>query len=397
MASSEDSTWAYSAAGKNYDPNDDQGPLLVRTCWALIAISIIVVGGRLYAKLFKTRRLYWDDGLMILALIFGIIHAATITEAAHYGLGKHLAFLRDKDRSNTMRVGVFTLLWAMISPMFGRMSFLVSLLYLTGTDARVSRWPIWAFIALQFIINVVTIIVFFTQCGNQLEILWSEDLGNLAKFLTVCKDPIIQTDLGYFQGAFNTLTDAFLTIMPAVLIKHTMLSVRAKIGLYALLCLSILALVASIVKTYEARVLHKVLDYTYDLSMYVIALSVELNVVIITSSVPFLRPLFERKHNASAQLDRMQRQWDTSTVGSVFSKKSGARMNLSRVDSEENSILPDSNHPSTESIQMQQPSGAIQVTQEVSVSYETSDVPHVHAALVGLLQGEINNPRLARK
>ena len=139
-----------------------------------------------------------------------------------------------------MRVGIFTLLWAMISPMFGRMSFLVSLLYLTGTDVRVSRWPIWAFIALQFIINVVAIIVFFTQCGNQLDILWSEDLGNLAKFLTVCEDPMIQTDLGYFQGAFNTLTDAFLTIMPAILIKHTMLSARAKVGLYALLCLSVL-------------------------------------------------------------------------------------------------------------------------------------------------------------
>ncbi|RMY92661.1 hypothetical protein D0862_09429 [Hortaea werneckii] len=363
MASSEDWTGAYSAAGKN-DPHENQGPLLVRTCWALIAISIVVVGGRLYAKIYKTRRLYWDDGLMILALIFGIIHAATITEAAHYGLGKHLAYLSDKARSNTMRVGVFTLLWAMISPMFGRMSFLVSLLYLTGTDVRVSRWPIWAFIALQFIINVVAIIVFFTQCGNQLDILWSEDLGNLAKFLTVCKDPMIQTDLGYFQGAFNTLTDAFLTIMPAVLIKHTTLSARAKVD---------------------------------DLSMYVIALSVELNVVIITSSVPFLRPLFERKHNASAQLELMQRQWDTSTVGSVFSKKSGARTNLSRVDSEENSILPDGHHQSTESIQMQQPSGAIQVTQEISVSYETSDVPHVHAALVGLLQGEINNPRLVRK
>ncbi|KAI7703155.1 hypothetical protein KC353_g14277, partial [Hortaea werneckii] len=182
MASSEDWTGAYSDAGNN-DPHENQGPLLVRTCWALITISIIVVGGRLYAKIYKTRRLYWDDGLMILALIFGIIHAATITEAAHYGLGKHLAYLSDEARSNTMQVGIFTLLWAMISPMFGRMSFLVSLLYLTGTDVRVSRWPIWAFIALQFIINVVAIIVFFTQCGNQLDILWSEDLGDLAKFL----------------------------------------------------------------------------------------------------------------------------------------------------------------------------------------------------------------------
>lgn len=68
MGSSEDWTGAYSDAGDN-DPHENQGPLLVRTCWALIAISIIVVGGRLYAKIYKTRRLYWDDGLMILALV----------------------------------------------------------------------------------------------------------------------------------------------------------------------------------------------------------------------------------------------------------------------------------------------------------------------------------------
>ncbi len=40
---------------------------------------------------------------------------------------------------------------------------------------------------------------------------------------------------------------------------------------------------------------------------------------------------------------------------------------------------------------------AIQVTREVSVSYESSDAPFVHAALVGLIQGEIANPHLVRR
>lgn len=41
-------------------------------------------------------------------------------------------------------------------------------------------------------------------------------------------------------------------------------------------------------------------------------------------------------------------------------------------------------------------SAGIVVTREVQVSYETKDAPNVHAALVGLLQGEIANPRLVR-
>ncbi len=77
-----------------------------------------------------------------------------------------------------------------------------------------------------------------------------------------CLDPKYQTDFGYFAGSFNCLTDAFLTILPAILIKHTRLSVKKKIGLAFLLCLSILALCAAIVKTFEAKWLSQVTDYT---------------------------------------------------------------------------------------------------------------------------------------
>lgn len=41
-------------------------------------------------------------------------------------------------------------------------------------------------------------------------------------------------------------------------------------------------------------------------------------------------------------------------------------------------------------------SQGIVVTREVQVSYENKDPAVVHAALVGLLQGEVANPRLAR-
>ena len=43
-----------------------------------------------------------------------------------------------------------------------------------------------------------------------------------------------------------------------------------------------------------------------------------------------------------------------------------------------------------------EPSG-IMVTSEVSITYESSDSPYVHAALVGLVQGEIANPGLVQR
>lgn len=77
-----------------------------------------------------------------------------------------------------------------------------------------------------------------------------------------CLDLQVQTDFGYFAGSFNVLTDAFLTLLPAVLIVHARLTTRKKFTLALMLCLSVLALVAAIVKTYEAKLLSSVVDYS---------------------------------------------------------------------------------------------------------------------------------------
>lgn len=45
---------------------------------------------------------------------------------------------------------------------------------------------------------------------------------------------------------------------------------------------------------------------------------------------------------------------------------------------------------------MERPVG-IRVIREVEVTYQPADAPFVHAALVGLIQGEIANPKLAQR
>lgn len=52
--------------------NANQGPILMRIIWTLLALSILVVGLRLYAKLTTARRIYVDDWLMVTALVRSI-------------------------------------------------------------------------------------------------------------------------------------------------------------------------------------------------------------------------------------------------------------------------------------------------------------------------------------
>lgn len=159
------------------------------------------------------------------------------------------------------------------------------------------------------------------------------------------------------------------------------------------------AMIASIVKTYEARALSSVLDYTCeqhhrlsatfsfanrltgDLCVYVIGMSVELNIVMIVSSVPFLRPLFHS--NGAPHQSRFE-------MGSIFSK-GGTRTGMSELsqpgESQEN-LTPTNKHASGSG--SFGASAGITVTHEVSVTYGAQDAPFVHAALVGLVQGEIS-------
>ncbi|KAK3069041.1 hypothetical protein LTR53_012936 [Teratosphaeriaceae sp. CCFEE 6253] len=376
------------------NPNDNEGPSLIRTVWALLGVSGAIVCARLYTKARKTRRLYWDDGLIVLAWLFGLVHAIQIQSAVHHGLGRHMMYMDESQRENAFRLGAWSLLAGYMSPMCGRIAFCVTVLFLAGTDARVKQWPIYLFVAGQLVVNIAAAIIFYSQCGSHVTYIWTStgSLEAAARFLAHCEDPVVQTDFGYFQGSFNTLTDAFLTLIPAILIEHTKLSLKNKIGLGLLLCLSVNAMIASIVKTYEARALSMVLDYSYDLCPFVIWISVELNTVIVVSSLPFLRKLFvrDRQHRAEQQQQQISK-WDVSSFSSYLSKR-GARANLTRVGSEEE-IMPQPPVP----MQSMDNKG-IQVTREVTVSYQSaSQHAFVHAALVGLIQGELDHPQLARR
>ncbi len=78
-------------------------------------------------------------------------------------------------------------------------------------------------------------------------------------------------------------------------------------------------------------------------------------------------------------------------MGSVFSKRNNRMSKTHFSVSSQERIFEDPRRHELSAL----PQG-IQVTREVEVAYQPSDAPFVHAALVGLVMGEILNPRLAR-
>lgn len=122
----------------------------------------------------------------------------SISVAVSTGFGRHFIYLSPEERKDTVRVGFYSLAWGFLSPLAGRLGFMVFLLFVAGIDPLIKKWWLYIFMFLQVVINLSAIIVLYTQCGSELDILW--DPTKQAEFNTKCSNPIIQSDYGYFQG-----------------------------------------------------------------------------------------------------------------------------------------------------------------------------------------------------
>lgn len=156
----------------------------------------------------------------------------------------------------SIRWGLHCIPWGNISPTFGRISVCITFLYLTQIDRSTMRWPLWLFIVLQAIFNIAYVVAFYYQASAWL----SPEFNPLAP--NARWNTEVQLAMGYFVGAFNCLTDAFLTVWPAMLISRSRLALRKRIGLGFLLCMSVVALVAAIAKTHSVKSLNEPSDYT---------------------------------------------------------------------------------------------------------------------------------------
>ena len=81
--------------------------------------------------------------------------------------------------------------------MFGRLSFCAFLLCVAKTDPLTKKWPIWTFVVLQIIVNVLACVLLLSTCGTHLEDMFLLHLGN---YFNYCLNIEIQTSYAYFAG-----------------------------------------------------------------------------------------------------------------------------------------------------------------------------------------------------
>jgi len=147
--------------------------------------------------------------------IFGWTHAILLTESCDSGLGRHVIYLTGPDQlSDSLKYGFMSIPLGFLSPMAGRISFCIFVLWIAGNDSRIKKWPIYVSMAVQVIVNLLQVIIWTAQCGTHLNYIWNP--SKTAEVGQDCWDPIIQTQIGYFSGC----EFAYLSTFPGSTIAH---------------------------------------------------------------------------------------------------------------------------------------------------------------------------------
>jgi hypothetical protein len=191
--------------------------------WIEFGICTVVIALRAYSQLLVVRRPFVDDLVMIgawvgcsplspslllinckLSLankyfyekIMQAISSGLVTASTNYGLGRALAELMlDRPRIiNMLKYAMISMPFGVLGPMLGRISFILFLQNTVLTVHALRRKLLWGLVALQVVINVIPIILQFTQC-KPASALWDPVL-----FVTACRDAMVVQRYGYFQG-----------------------------------------------------------------------------------------------------------------------------------------------------------------------------------------------------
>ncbi|KAJ5976448.1 hypothetical protein N7481_010155, partial [Penicillium waksmanii] len=257
-------------------------PGLVVGVWIAAGIATAIVVLRFVAKI-RIHHLHADDVVMLLALVLAIIATALLTVAIHYGFGKSSANLSLADQIQAMKFATILQTFMIIATGLGRCAFILYLLGIVGTE-RLHHIILWLFIALQIIINGVSVIIAYTQCSDVRGI-WNPE------FSAGCSFGNLQGVYGIVQTSFNSFTDLYLAVFPIFKFWSLKLRLHVKICLIFLLSLGLLAMLASIGRTVELSKLTNFTDRTRQfipLARWTIA---ECYLIIVTASLPSIRSL----------------------------------------------------------------------------------------------------------
>ncbi|KAJ5089758.1 hypothetical protein N7532_008442 [Penicillium argentinense] len=279
MSSAQDHTWS---SGDFEHPNQKiRWSMTVALVFAFL-LSTVAVGLRFLARRLAGGRLYLDDWLMLVALIFKYGCSIGVTTLLYNGLGSHIDTIPPKNLTWYFKVA-----WANNYVYPGCVGFVkLSILALYKR--------IFSSKKMNYAVNIMASFVIVWVIGN-----WIAGTVNclpVAKFWDQSLEGACMgiAEFSYGQQIPNIVSDAIILIMPIKVVWSLSIPKSQKILLSGVFFIGVLTLIFDCVRLWRMIVLSESgPDITYNQAPVVMWTCIEAAVGIVAACLPNLRPLFK--------------------------------------------------------------------------------------------------------
>ncbi|KNG80939.1 PTH11-like integral membrane protein [Aspergillus nomiae NRRL 13137] len=245
----------------------------------LTAISILVVGMRMYARIGLLKMIGREDYTILFSLVLAIVYLALVAAQVHFGLGTHNSALSDEELKQQLKR-----LWAAIpfyNASLALTKFSILFQYLRIFPDRRFRMACWVVMGVVALYGTWAVVSAFVNCVPVAKF-WDRTIaGSCLSFEAVW----------FFNASMNIVTDLTLLIMPMPLLSQLQLPRLQKFALMGVFAIGGLVVITSILRLSSLRAVAKDPDTSYSNVGASYWTAAECNVAIICACLPFLRPI----------------------------------------------------------------------------------------------------------
>lgn len=290
MAPNANATPASFEARATYDdlPHDNLGPQFNVAIWVLTGAAAVFLALRVYCKLIRGKKLWWDDYVLIASFIFLVAQTTLLSVLVHMGFGKHSWDITDWPTY---------LFWcnvtgvcSIIAAAWSKTAFAILLLHFSeGWMRRL----IWFIIASVNIFLGLSAVFTYAQC-KPVSRLWDSTVPG------ECWSPNVIVTYNSFSSAWSGAMDILLAALPWRIINRRSLNGKERLGVLVAMSMGVFAGMTSIAKTATLSAISNP-DTISSVSLMILA-TAETAITIIAASIPVLRVLIKntmRDHSHS--------------------------------------------------------------------------------------------------
>ncbi|KAF2120678.1 hypothetical protein BDV96DRAFT_484506 [Lophiotrema nucula] len=281
----------------NYVNPVTRGNTLMIVELAILPIALLCVILRLWIRIFWLRKSWWDDWLMVVAMIFSIGTTVVVIMATQlYGWNIHVWDSKIPQLETGRKVSMAAQTLFVLASSFVKISILVSY-FRIAPEKSVFRKLVWAVLALVIAAFLTFLIALWVQCIP---------LSSYWTLLADHNDCIPEGPPLVVQSVLNVFTDFLIYVLPMHTLFKLSLPAPQRIGLMILFGFGGVIVVAG---SFRAYWVHYVLFETYDVTWEGFQIwvwtAVETNMGVICGCIPALKPLlFPARARTQGSRDR---------------------------------------------------------------------------------------------